>query len=157
MSAKNGQGGGQEGRRFISLRTKFVLFISLIIITTCSSLSWYFIRSHTDAMTNRVIGRGSILVKNLAYNSRFGVFTEDQVILSQYIDGVMEVEEVVYVVITGPEGKVLAAKSKGMLTDRKGLPRSPAPPLYPAPASAKAVFPLVGCEPVVRPFTTTAG
>ncbi|MGH7235104.1 MAG: ATP-binding protein [Nitrospiraceae bacterium] len=157
MSAKNGQGGSHEGRRFMSLRTKFVLFISLIIITTCSSLSWYFIRSHTDAMTSRVIGRGSILVKNLAYNSRFGVFTEDQVILSQYLDGVMEVEEVVYVVITGPEGKVLAAKSKGTLTDRKRLTRSPTTRLYPDPASAKAVFDSVASEPVVRQFTTTDG
>jgi methyl-accepting chemotaxis protein len=44
-----------------------------------------------------------------------------------------------------------------MLTDRKGLPRSLAPPLYPDPASAKAVFALVGSEPVVRQFTTTDG
>src|SRR5439155_356920 len=82
------QARSHEGRLFMSLRTKFVLFISLIIITTCSSLSWYFIRSHTDSMTSQVFGRGSILVKNLAYNSRSGVFTEDQVILNQYIEGV---------------------------------------------------------------------
>jgi two-component system, sensor histidine kinase and response regulator len=157
MSSMNSQGGSHEGRRFMSLRTKFVLFISLIIITTCSSLSWYFIRSHTDSMTSRVFGRGSILVKNLAYNSRFGVFTEDQVILNQYIEGVMEVEEVVYVVITGPEGKIFAAKSKGTLIDRKRLTRTPAPPLYPDPASAKAVFDSVASEPVVRQFTTTDG
>ena len=157
MRAMTSQARSHEGRLFMSLRTKFVLFISLIIITTCSSLSWYFIRSHTDSMTSQVFGRGSILVKNLAYNSRFGVFTEDQVILNQYIEGVMEVEEVVYVVITGPEGKVLAAKSKGTLIDRKRLTRTPATSLYPDPASAKAVFDSVASEPIVRQFTTTNG
>lgn len=40
--------------RFVSLRTKFVVFFSLIIILTCSGMSWYFIHSKRVAMTERV-------------------------------------------------------------------------------------------------------
>jgi len=31
--------------RFLSLRTKFVLLFSLILVIACSSLSWYFIEN----------------------------------------------------------------------------------------------------------------
>ena len=75
--------------RFISLRTKFVVFFSLIIILTCSGMSWYFIHSKRIAMTERVKDLGTILVKNLAHNVRYGIIIEDRVILEQFIDGVM--------------------------------------------------------------------
>ncbi|MBH0188896.1 MAG: hypothetical protein HP493_08650, partial [Nitrospira sp.] len=83
---------------FISLRTKFVLFVSLVIIAVCSGLSWYFIAQQSDSMTRSLIGTGSILVKNLAYNARYGLVAKDRELLEQLINGVMEVEESVYVV-----------------------------------------------------------
>ncbi|MDH5253871.1 MAG: HAMP domain-containing protein, partial [Nitrospira sp.] len=97
---------------FISLRTKFVLFISLVIIAVCSGLSWYFIKQQSDSMTRSLIGTGSILVKNLAYNARYGLVAKDRVLLEQLIDGVLEVEDSVYVVFTGPDGTQFAMKSK---------------------------------------------
>lgn len=97
---------------FVGLRTKFVLFISLVIIAVCSGLSSYFIRQQSDSMTHALISAGSILVKNLAHNSRYGLVAKDLVLLEQLINGVMDVEESVYVVFTGPDGKRLAAKSK---------------------------------------------
>ena len=97
---------------FIGLRMKFVLFISLVIIAVCSGLSWYFIRQQSDAMTRALVGSGSILVKNLAHNSRYGLVAKDLVLLNQLIAGVMDADESVYVVFTGPDGKRLAVKSK---------------------------------------------
>src|SRR5690349_10641208 len=97
---------------FIGLRTKFVLFISLVIIAVCSGLSWYFIRQQSDAMTRALVSSGSILVKNLAHNSRYGLVAKDLVLLDQLIAGVMDVDESVYIVFTGPDGKRLATKSK---------------------------------------------
>ena len=52
---------------FISLRTKFVLFVSLVIIAVCSGLSWYFIKQQSDSMTRSLIGTGSILATSLQY------------------------------------------------------------------------------------------
>jgi two-component system sensor histidine kinase BarA len=63
-------------------------------------------------MTQALINAGSILVKNLAHNSRYGLVAKDLVLLEQLINGVMDVDESVYVVFTGPDGKRLAAKSK---------------------------------------------
>src|SRR5881275_2103358 len=111
----------RKTRRFFSLRTKFVLFISLIIVGVCSNLSWYFIEQRREFMTDSLTNTGRILAENLAYNSRNAVILEDQISLGPLIDGVLEVEEVAYVVVTGAEGKVLAVRSKGALTGEKDL------------------------------------
>ena len=108
---------------FVSLRTKLVLFISLIIIAACCGLSWYFIQQQAETMTKTLIETGTILTKNLAHNSRYAAITEDRLELEQYIAGVMEGEEVVYVVMTGANGTVLARSTKGRVTDREGHAR----------------------------------
>ena len=143
----------QSTPRFVSLRTKLIGFISLIIIVICSVLGWYFIQQRAELMDQSLIGTGTILAKNLAYNSRTHVFIENLEELQKLIDGVMEVEEVVYVVITGPEGKRLAAKSKGLLADGRRLTRAPETSLYPPPEIIETVLASASGEPVIAPFT----
>ena len=143
--------------RFFSLRTKFVLFISLIIVAVCSTLSWYFIEQRREFMTDTLTNTGRILAKNLAYNSRNAVFLEDQVSLGQLIDGVLEVDEVVYVIVTGPEGKILAARSKGALTGDKELSRSASIALYPDGSLAQSLLKSVEMESAVTPFFSLRG
>lgn len=135
--------------RFISLRTKFVVFFSLILILTCSGMSWYFIHSKRIAMTERVRDLGIILVKNLAHNVRYGIIIEERVILEQFIDGVLGVDEVVYAMITGADGQVLAAKSKGKLDNPLGAMRSAEAPFYPRPDIAESLLKSPGTEPTV--------
>ena len=137
-------------KRFVSIRTKFVVFFSLIIILTCSGMSWYFIHSKRVAMTDRVQDLGSILVKNLAHNVRYGIILEDRVILEQFIDGVLEVDEVIYAKITGPDGQVLAAKSKGKLKTPLGTVRAADQPFYPAAVIASSLI----RHPVPEPTVT---
>ncbi len=143
--------------RFISLRTKFVLFISLIVIAVCSSLSWYFIQQRRDLMTESLTNTGRILAENLAYNSRNAIFLEDQITLGRLIDGVLEVDDVVYVVMTGPEGKLLAARSKGALIEEKEPARSPAIAVYPDRSVAVSLLKSVSRESVITPFITGGG
>jgi two-component system, sensor histidine kinase and response regulator len=140
-----------------SLRTKLVLFISLIIIAACSCLSWYFIHQQADTMTRSLIETGTILVKNLAHNSRYAAITEDRVDLEQYLAGVMDGDAVVYAVITGANGVVLAGATKGRLTDRTGVERSSQEPLYPDPKLAQALFDSAARDPVITLFGEDAG
>lgn len=136
--------------RFISLRTKFVVFFSLIIVLTCAALSWYFIQNKRAAMTDRVTSLGSILVKNLAHNVRYGIIIEERTILDQFITGVMEVDEVVYVMISGGDGQVLAARSKGKLESAQNQKRSADQPFYPRPE----IMETVGKQPRTEPLAT---
>ncbi|MCW5797869.1 MAG: GAF domain-containing protein [Nitrospira sp.] len=142
-------------KRFVSLRTKFVVFFSLIIILTCSGMSWYFIHSKRVAMTERVQDLGSILVKNLAHNARYGIILEDRVILEQFIDGVLGVDEVVYAQITGADGQILAAKSKGKLKTPLGTVRAVDQPFYPTSAIAASLIKHPAPEPTVTRLRLT--
>src|SRR5256712_4536676 len=139
MTIMNGQSGVRARRGFISLRTKLTWFVSLIIVAVCSGLGWYFINQRAEMMNSSLVNTGTILAQNLAYNSRHLLFIEDLEGLGKLIEGVMEVDEVVYVVVTGPEGKQLVAKSKGNL--------------YPDPAFAKWLLGSSGSEPVITSFS----
>src|SRR3989442_15777406 len=100
MTSMNGPSGGRSRRRFISLRTKLTGFVSLIVIAVCSGLGWYFIQQRAEMMNSSLVNTGTILAKNLAYNSRHLVFIEDLEGLGKLIDGEIEVEEEAYDVFT---------------------------------------------------------
>lgn len=113
----------QEGRdpgvpptaRFFGLRLKFVLLFGLILIVTCSSLSWYFIETRRRAMTDNLEELGTILLTNTVRNEHFrigGVVLEDRITLDQFMQSLMAVDHVVYVVITASDGRILDQQSK---------------------------------------------
>ncbi|MBU6432245.1 MAG: hypothetical protein KJS98_02875, partial [Nitrospirae bacterium] len=87
--------------RFLSLRTKFVLFFSLILVITCSTLSWYFVEKRREAMTDNLQQLGTILLTSIVRNDHFryaGLVAEDRATLQQFIEGLLAVQDVVYVV-----------------------------------------------------------
>ncbi len=61
MTSMNGQSGGHRMRRFISLRTKLIVFVSLIIVGVCSGLGWYFIQQRVAMMHRSLMDTGTIL------------------------------------------------------------------------------------------------
>lgn len=132
----------QEGRnpeskptaRFFGLRIKFVVFFSLILIMTCSSLSWYFIETRRKAMTDKLEELGTILLTSTVRNEHFriaGVVLEDRATLEQFIQSLMTIDHVVYVVITAADGRILDRYSKRMRRPASGSPRTPEQPIYP--------------------------
>lgn len=143
--------------QFVSLRTKLVLFISLIIIIVCSGLSWYFFQQQAESTTRHLVDTGMILAKGLAHNSRYAAITEDKTTMNQFIDGVLEDDEVVYAIITSRDGELLAAKTKGRLTEGRARARSPDLPLYPDPALAEARFRAASPEPSLATFVVEGG
>lgn len=105
----------QHSGRFFSLRMKFVVFFSLILVATCSSLSWYFIETRRTAMAENLQELGTILLTNTVRNDHFriaGIVLEDRETLDQFIQSLMAIDHVVYVVITGSDGRTLGRHSK---------------------------------------------
>ncbi|MCA9471343.1 MAG: ATP-binding protein [Nitrospirales bacterium] len=136
----------------MSLRTKLILFISLIIIGVCTGLSWYFVNQQTQSMEQALRKTGTILVNSLAHNGRYGLITQDKVSLSQVVAGALSVQDVVYVVITGPQGEWLIAKSKGMLNAIDRFTRSADHPLYPNHVFENSALTSTGDRPIITIF-----
>lgn len=129
--------------RLISLRTKFVAFFSLILVLTISALSWYFVETRRDAMMDHLQQVGTILLTNTVRNQHFrfgGLIGEDPAVLRQFIEGLMAIDDTVYVIVTSADGNILSQESK-----RARMPGGDSPPakeeaLYPDKQIARSLL-----------------
>lgn len=129
--------------RFVSLRTKFVAFFSLILVLTCSALSWYFVEARREAMTEHLQQVGTILLTNTVGNEHFrfgGLIGEDPAIIRQFVDGLMATEGTVYVVITSSDGNILYQDGRRVRVPRGTTAQAKEPPFYPDRKIAKALL-----------------
>ena len=120
-----------------------MLFFSLILVIACSTLSWYYVEERREAMTDNLQQLGTILLTSVVHNEHFryaGLVAEDRATLQQFIEGLVAVEDVVYVVITRSDGTVLAQHTKGARQSSASLVRSVDHPLYPDSQIAKQLF-----------------
>lgn len=107
--------GSQPAKLLSGLRVKFAILFSVIFIMTCSSLSWYFIETRRQAMTDNLQELGTILLSNTIQNEHFriaGIVLEDRVTLGQFMQSLMAIDHVVYVVIAASDGRILDQQSK---------------------------------------------
>lgn len=121
-------------RRFFGLRLKFAILFSLILIMTCSSLSWYFIDTRRQAMIDNLEEFGTILLTNTVRNDHFriaGVVLEDRTTLDQFVGSLMAVDHVVYVVITSSDGRILTRQSKRTRNSSHGSSQPTVQSIYP--------------------------
>jgi len=130
-------------RRFISLRTKFVAFFSLILVLTISALSWYFVETRRKAMTDNLQELGTILLTNTVKNSRFsyaGLVAENLDALHEFVNSLMAVDHVVYVIVTASDGRVLERQSKRTGTTPGGSAQETQQSFYPDEQVVKGVL-----------------
>lgn len=100
----------------LGLKMRFVLIISSLILFTSAILSGFLIKKQSELIHKELDKRGESLVKNLAYNSEYGVLIENQNFLLNLIKGLSQEEDVVYVLIQDKNGNILAGLEKRKLT-----------------------------------------
>ncbi|MBH0178785.1 MAG: HAMP domain-containing protein [Nitrospira sp.] len=126
--------GSQPTTRFFGLRLKFAILFSVIFIMACSSLSWYFIGTRRQAMTDNLEELGTILVTNTIRNEHFriaGVVLEDRITLGHFMQSLMAIDHVVYVVITTSDGRILEQRSKRTRPSPISSSHTSEQPVYP--------------------------
>ncbi len=100
-----------------SLRIKFILFVLWgIFILSIIYSGLYLIRSKI-IMESELSKRGELLIQTISNNARFGVLAEDRQFLSQIIASAFEDRDVSYVLISTPEGKLLASRFRNAETE----------------------------------------
>ena len=141
-------------RVLLSLRTKLVVFISLIIIGVCTGLSWYLVRQQAESLNNSLVDQGFNLVRYLAHNSRYSLIAQDTDSLHRILEGALSVEDVVYVVAQDPKGQPIVALTKGNLAEGGHLSRSDELPLYPPTSLTQQLLGQPSDEPTMTAFST---
>ena len=130
-------------RKLASLRTKFVVFFSLILILTCSTLSWYFIQVRRVSMTENLNQLGTILLTSVVNNGQFrygALIAEDRATLREFVESLMTVEDVVYVVIRGADHIILAQQNKLVRESSGNLTFSQERRYYPEDAIVEELY-----------------
>lgn len=142
------------GRKLATLRTKFVVFFSLILILTCSTLSWYFIQVRRVGMTENLNQLGSILLTSVVNNGQFrygGLIAEDRATLREFVESLMAVEDVVYVVIRGADHLILAQQNKLVRESSGSITFSQERRYYPDEAIAEELYRRPTSSPQITP------
>ena len=144
---------------FFGLRLKFVLFFSLILIVTCSSLSWYFIETRRMAMMENLQELGTILLTNTVRNDHFrigGVVLEDRATLDQFMRSLMAIDHVVYVMITAADGRILDQQSKRTQRLSNDSPTGSHQPIYPQDRMSESLLQTPLTAPLITRFVLSS-
>lgn len=114
------------------LRGQFLLLTAVLLSMACITLGWFFAHQQIGTITEGLYRSGSLLGKNLATNSRYGLVSGDRDELARLAQGVLGVEDVSYVLLFTPDGRPLIAIGKDRWEQL--LPKSPAvlSPINPA-------------------------
>lgn len=103
------------GRRFrIGLPLKFIFLISIVIILTSLSLTWFFLKNQVVQIRGSLEDHCSTLARNLAYNSEYGVMTANTEFLQTLTKNVANEQDVIYAVVYDKNGNILACEESAI-------------------------------------------
>ena len=97
--------------RKFGLKTKITGATIFVIVLTAVVGSGFFYARTKAIIFDNLQKRGMTICENLGHSAKYGVLTEDTVILNELVEGVMQNEDVVYVVIQNEQGETLAEKA----------------------------------------------
>jgi hypothetical protein len=103
------------GMRVRSIRTKLLALVVGVSLVVGGVSTLYDVISSQALLRDQLSKRGRYIASNLAYNSKYGVLTEDKPLLNQLLEGAMSAVEgsrsdVAGAMIRDAKGGVLASK-----------------------------------------------
>lgn len=92
-----------------TLRSRLVLLTTLMLVISCSALSWYFVSRQIDSATEALLKSGVQLASQLAATTQYSVAVKDSRRIQELIRSTLTLDDVAYVFIASRENIVLGA------------------------------------------------
>src|SRR4051794_38523480 len=114
-----------------SIRAKFLLLVAGVALLVGVFSAGFELYSSGTLLREQIVKRGRYIAQNLAYNSKYGVLTEDKPLLTQLLEGALSAgtdrsraatSDVVGAMIRDAKGTVLAQRGAVI----RDLPSTPA-------------------------------
>src|SRR6266540_1955572 len=111
-----------------SVRTKFILLVAGVALVVAGVSIIFDLQASQGQLREQVVLRGRYIASNLAFNSKYGVLTEDKPLLTVFLEGAVSAgasgarSDVVGAMIRDAKGGLLAQTGKAM----RDLPAAPA-------------------------------
>jgi adenylate cyclase len=102
----------------ISLRLKLSLLITLLLVLTILLISAFLLRQAERGLTTEMTKRGLTHARDLANSAKSFVLAGDELSLSLLVSNAARDPDVAYVVVTEPEGKIVAHPDLGQVGKR---------------------------------------
>src|SRR6266545_5462328 len=109
-----------------SVRTKFILLVAGVALVVAGVSIIFDLQASQGQLREQVVLRGRYIASNLAFNSKYGVLTEDKPLLTVFLEGAVSAgasgarSDVVGAMIRDAKGGLLAQTGKAMRDlDRK--------------------------------------
>ena len=126
-----GRGEGRSKRRQpeglrLSLKIKLTLLITTLLVVTVVLVSVFLVRQEQESLTSEMSKRGRTIARDLANASKNAIVSNDDLTLSLLVQDAMKDPDVVYVIFTDADGKVVAHPDLSQIGQRvqrpEGLP-----------------------------------
>jgi methyl-accepting chemotaxis protein len=133
------------GLNLKSVRTKFILLVGLVALVVAGISVLYDFWASQAVVREQVSLRGRYIASNLAFNSKYGVLTEDKPLLTQFLEGAVAAgggvakSDVVGAMVRDAKGVILAQTGKAM----HDLPDGPAASLQEKDATTAEGEPVI--------------
>jgi len=110
-----------------SIRTRLLLLVAGVALAVGGVSALSGLLSGHAVLREELVKRGRFIAANLAYNSKYGVLTEDKPLLTQLLEGATSAvdgraADIVGAMIRDAKGAILAQKGSGV----RNIPTTPA-------------------------------
>jgi methyl-accepting chemotaxis protein len=95
-----------------SISFKLSLFFSFFFTVAATALIWISYNTARRELTRESSARFDSIANNLAFNSEYGVLTQNAQTLDKILDGVMEEKDVNFLQVSDKAGRVLSKKGR---------------------------------------------
>jgi len=95
-----------------SFAAKIFTVFALLIIVVSTVFATFFIHHQRKSLTEAMISEGHLLARMLAYNSRLGVFSENEILLRDPLEGIIQHEGVLLATVYTADGKLLKEQGR---------------------------------------------
>ena len=102
-----------------SLKNKIIIYGAVAILLVGIILGYSSTVRSKNILLKELIQRGLTLTRNLAYNSKYGIVTEDDIILKDVIDGISKENDLAFAMIVNNKDKILVKNYLSMKVDDK--------------------------------------
>ena len=95
-----------------TLQSRLVLFTTLMLIISCSTLSWYFIAQQIDSATGALLRNGKLFASQLAATAQYSIYVKDSKRIQELLSGALVHDDVAYIFVVSRDNRVLGAVGK---------------------------------------------
>ncbi len=99
----------------VSLKYKFAIFSSILILIVCSVLSAFLLEQVEEELKRQIHLRGTGSITNFAQNARYSIPTQDSIFLQTLVEREIMKDDVTHVIVMNEQGRYIGNSNSAMV------------------------------------------